>query len=639
MLALLSLVLYGCGNSTTPEPPVLKTVSGIVSDSTGAMPFANAAITAYAVDSAGNVTNTPLSATVPSDGQGNFVLLIPESYTGSIKLVATEKTGTEVVLNSILPSISPSQPVVISPATEIVFEYLLANKGASSFTAENIQKAILVLEPLLGQNFTQIPPPAIGTTPTASQQQLAVVTLSINSLVNTETGTSIATLVTYVPGTTTLALGSTYSAALNSALAESATTLTNLGVITSTNILSEIAVPLTSEPNISNTIAPLPPKLDSPIITSESVTISWTASSGTDVTKYYIYRNGVFVAAVDQSGSLTYSDNTVTPSTTYTYAVKARDAAGNVSDGSTITVTTSPVLTYTVSGKVAKADGSGLASVYIAISGSGSGIFLTDATGAFTISGIRKGNYTLTPSINGYTFTPESKPISITTDNISNVNFDAVAVPAGTVTGNITYPSGTIIGGISYPSGNVISGVTYPTATVVGGVTYPTGTVVGGVLYPNGVVIGGVSFPAGTIVGGVAYPVGTLSTNISYPGSTVIAGITYPIGAVIGGMTYPNGSIIGNVTFNATISGTVTLDGTGLYGAAVVIKDNITGTVTTQTTGFTGTYSFNSAKPGNSYTITSSLQGYTFSPITVTVPNDNYTNITGQNFTATVVPQ
>src|SRR5665647_2483943 len=99
MLAFMSLVLYGCSSSSTPEAPAQRTVNGVVSDSSGGQPFANAEVTAYAIDGTtvgkttadgqgkiilknvvGKVATTPLSATVRSDGRGNFSLKIPESY-------------------------------------------------------------------------------------------------------------------------------------------------------------------------------------------------------------------------------------------------------------------------------------------------------------------------------------------------------------------------------------------------------------------------------------------------------------------------------------------------------------------------------------------------------------------------------
>ena len=70
----------------------------------------------------------------------------------------------------------------------------------------------------------------------------------------------------------------------------------------------------------------------------KSITLTWSASSdNVGVTGYQVYRNGALLTTVT---GLSYKDNTVTRGTVYTYHVKARDAAGNVSGPSnSVTVT------------------------------------------------------------------------------------------------------------------------------------------------------------------------------------------------------------------------------------------------------------------------------------------------------------
>ncbi|TDD61621.1 hypothetical protein E1263_06955 [Kribbella antibiotica] len=73
--------------------------------------------------------------------------------------------------------------------------------------------------------------------------------------------------------------------------------------------------------------------------TSSSVSLAWNASTdNVGVTGYAVYRNGTEVATA--SGT-TYTDTGRTASTSYTYTVKARDAAGNLSAVSnSVTATT-----------------------------------------------------------------------------------------------------------------------------------------------------------------------------------------------------------------------------------------------------------------------------------------------------------
>lgn len=79
-----------------------------------------------------------------------------------------------------------------------------------------------------------------------------------------------------------------------------------------------------------DTQAPSAPTNLTAIATSSSqVNLSWNASTdNVGVTGYDVYRNG---AIVGSSTSTSYSDTGLTASTTYSYTVKARDAAGNVS--------------------------------------------------------------------------------------------------------------------------------------------------------------------------------------------------------------------------------------------------------------------------------------------------------------------
>ncbi len=492
ILASLSLFLYGCSGGGTSDAPALREVRGVVSDSTGGKPFANAAVTAYAIDAAGNVSTTPLSATVQSDGQGNFILKIPEGYVGGIKFVATETTGTgTIALSSVLPSVAPGQVVVISPATDMVSQYITANMGGS-FTAENIQKATLVLEPFLGLNFTQIPPPLPGAALTPAQQQLVVMIQAINSLI-TPTNT-IADMVTVNPATGIMHLGEgALFTALNAAIVASTADLIGAGVIPGT-FTPPVIIPV-PEPDPTDVTAPSAPQNLKATPTASSITLSWDAATdNVGVTAYYVYRNNVLFSTV-AAPTLTYTDTAVNAATSYTYEVKARDAAGNVSAGSTIPVTTLPILTYTISGRITS-NGTGLSSVFVAVSGSGTGVVLTDADGNYTFTGVRAGSYVITPTLIGFAFTPVNRPVDVTTASVTGMDFAAVPLTPGTVTGVTTYPDGTVTITTTYPDGTVTTLTTYPNGTVTIGITYPNGTVTTSTTYPNGTVTTSLVYPA-----------------------------------------------------------------------------------------------------------------------------------------------
>lgn len=82
----------------------------------------------------------------------------------------------------------------------------------------------------------------------------------------------------------------------------------------------------------------LPPtNLNAPSVTSTSVTLTWTASA--NATGYDVYKGTVLAGS---TSTTSYTVTGLTPSTTYSFTVKAKDAGGNVSSASNaITATTS----------------------------------------------------------------------------------------------------------------------------------------------------------------------------------------------------------------------------------------------------------------------------------------------------------
>jgi chitodextrinase len=91
----------------------------------------------------------------------------------------------------------------------------------------------------------------------------------------------------------------------------------------------------------TDTTAPsVPGTLRSTAVTSASVALAWNASTdNVGVTGYNVYRGGTQVGTATGT---TYTDSGLSASTAYTYTVRARDAAGNLSGVSnSVTATTS----------------------------------------------------------------------------------------------------------------------------------------------------------------------------------------------------------------------------------------------------------------------------------------------------------
>lgn len=90
----------------------------------------------------------------------------------------------------------------------------------------------------------------------------------------------------------------------------------------------------------SDTVAPTAPTLVASGTTSTSTNLSWSgATDNVAVTGYDVYRGGVLIGST--TTATTFAATGLTPSTSYTFNVRAKDAAGNVSvNSNTVNVTT-----------------------------------------------------------------------------------------------------------------------------------------------------------------------------------------------------------------------------------------------------------------------------------------------------------
>lgn len=102
----------------------------------------------------------------------------------------------------------------------------------------------------------------------------------------------------------------------------------------------------TGTPPPSDTTAPtIPTNLSATAISTSAINLSWTASTdAVGVTGYRIYRNGTQVGT---SATNSYSDSSLSPSTSYTYTVSAYDAVGNNSSQSSSSSATTQAVVVT----------------------------------------------------------------------------------------------------------------------------------------------------------------------------------------------------------------------------------------------------------------------------------------------------
>jgi chitodextrinase len=122
-----------------------------------------------------------------------------------------------------------------------------------------------------------------------------------------------------------------------------------------------VVAALGNTPTPADTIAPTAPSNLTVTPTDMKVTLSWTGSTdNVGVTQYLIYRDGIQTGT---STTASYTDTAVNSQTTYTYAVKATDAAGNVSTSSNVVTTTTLVTPLAITSITAKVTGATTTSV------------------------------------------------------------------------------------------------------------------------------------------------------------------------------------------------------------------------------------------------------------------------------------
>jgi hypothetical protein len=96
--------------------------------------------------------------------------------------------------------------------------------------------------------------------------------------------------------------------------------------------------------------------------------------------------------------------------------------------------------TWSISGTIF-----GGASSTVVVSGSATATTTADASGNYGFTGLPNGSYAVTPSKNGFTFTPASQPVTVNSANVAGVNFTAQAAPTWSISGTISGGAGSTV--------------------------------------------------------------------------------------------------------------------------------------------------------------------------------------------------
>ncbi|WP_205704090.1 carboxypeptidase regulatory-like domain-containing protein, partial [Candidatus Chloroploca sp. Khr17] len=237
-----------------------------------------------------------------------------------------------------------------------------------------------------------------------------------------------------------------------------------------------------------------------------------------------------------------------------------------------------PTQNYTISGRVTDANGTGLSGVTIS---DGTRLANTTSSGDYTISGVPVGSYTLTPSKDGFSFSPTSLSVTVNGD-LTGQNFTATPLTF-TISGRVTDANGNGLGSVTISDGTRLANTTSSGDYTISDV--PAG-----------------SYTLTPSKSGFSFSPTSLSVTVS------------------GDLTGRNFTGTRNTY---SISGRVTdANGTGLSG--VTISD---GTRFANTTS-SGDYTISDV-PAGSYTLTPSKDGFSFSPTSLSVTVSG--NLTGQN--------
>jgi hypothetical protein len=143
-------------------------------------------------------------------------------------------------------------------------------------------------------------------------------------------------------------------------------------------------------------------------------------------------------ATADTNGNYTFAglangSYTVMPSKTgFSFSPASQPVTINGASQSGVNFTSQEnAVTYTISGSITpSAAGSGAA---LALSGAASSTTAADASGIYSFPQLVNGTYTVTPSKNGFRFTPASASVSVNGADTGNVNFTAAA-PSSSIT-------------------------------------------------------------------------------------------------------------------------------------------------------------------------------------------------------------
>ncbi len=221
--------------------------------------------------------------------------------------------------------------LVASPAGTTVTDTGLASGRAYSYAVSAVIDGVESARSTAVTATTTTNPPPTNLRVTGATETTVDLAWDAPAGAGTTTGYRVYRGATLVGSPTGTAFGDTGLAAGQS-VTYTVSAVTN-GTETAPGAPLTTTVPDLTKPNA-------PTNVTAPTVTATSVTLAWTApADNVGVTGYDVLRNGSVIGSSTAAG---YTDGTVATNQTYSYSVRARDAAGNVSDPSTALPVTTP---------------------------------------------------------------------------------------------------------------------------------------------------------------------------------------------------------------------------------------------------------------------------------------------------------
>jgi hypothetical protein len=399
--------------------------------------------------------------------------------------------------------------------------------------------------------------------------------------------------------------------------------------------------------------------------------ISGTITPGSSASGTTVTLGGAANATTTADSAGNYSFNglangnyTVTPTKSgFSFSPTSAPVTINNANMPGVNFTVAPT-TFSISGTISPAaSGSGAT---VTLSGAASASATADSSGNFSFSGLADGNYTVTPSKGGFSFTPTQRSVTVSGADVTGISFSASAIGGQTLLTTQTPVLTNDTDGHSEELGTKFTSLTPGQITAI---RYwkagsETGIHVGRIWSSTGQLLASATFTNETASGwqqqALATPL-TIAANTQYVVSVnstfFVATLNGLASQVVNGdlrsvvgnngaynnspgqfptLSFQNSNYFRDVVFVAgttfSISGTISPAASG-SGTTVTLSGAANATTTADGS---GNYSFTGLSNGN-YTVTPSKSGFTFSPASAPATVNN-ANVTGINFTASAAP-